>query len=249
MAFTHLLLSYFQQEILKSRDTTVCGSYSTKKTGWSGGWHMVICFGIQHNYSIISLLIACPSLVDELVCVIMAYWNAWCLQYLPSFPCDREISFFHSPCVDCICRNVKDDHNPCRQVCQNIAKIAAKLYMCVLQPDVRELLALCAGNLCSAKCHPCLQNYIMGCRPPASVSSVGRGLSKSSLHLLLKHFPVPDEETSANVPITLQNCSLIFFTWTEWAEATKPMAFLKQEQYLSYNLKRKCFFLFFHLVS
>lgn len=47
MAFTHQLDSYFQQEIHKSIDTTVRRSGGTKTTGWDGGWHMVICFGIQ----------------------------------------------------------------------------------------------------------------------------------------------------------------------------------------------------------
>lgn len=97
--------------------------------------------------------------------------------------------------------------------------------------------------------HPCLQNHIMGCRPAAGLSPVGNSLSKSSFHLLQRHFPVPYEETFAAPPITLQNCSLIFFTWKEWAEATKAMSFLKQEQCLSYSLQKKCCFLFFHLFS
>lgn len=42
------------------------------------------------------------------------------------------------------------------------------------------------------------------------LSPVENGLSKSSLHLLERHFPVPDAENSATAPITLQNSSLIF---------------------------------------
>lgn len=125
----------------------------------------------SYNYSIISLLIACPSLVDEFVFVITAYWNALCFQCLPLFPCESEIFFSHSPCVDCTCRSVKDDHNPRRQVCQTLAKIAAKHQFCnhicgSSWPQVQ--LIWLQSQECSVKGHPCLQNHAGWCRAPAT---------------------------------------------------------------------------------